>query len=501
LELDKWTPDDIAGWHSFTLPLTANVSVPFRVEYAEFYGGANITVFWYSNTQPWEAIAPARFTLASTSGQNLPPVLTSPGDQASVRTRGVSLQPIAMDPESNPLIWSASGLPEGLSINAASGRISGTVSPAASDSNNTSVSVFDGNSTSTATFSWSTSAPPANRAATLQNPGTQTSIRGSIVSFSVLANDPDDDALTWSAVGLPAGLSLNSVTGLISGTILNGAATSYGVTVTVTDPGGLSASVPFTWNTVAPPLHGLRAEYFDGLVPGAAAPILVRTDSAIDFDWGGGSPAPSVPVDYFSVRWTGSLTAPYSETFTFWVPSDNGVRVWINNQLVLDKWTPDTIAGWHTFNATLTAGATVPFKVEYAELYGGANIAVYWYSNTQAWEAIGTEKLTPAVVLPPNSALTATTMIAATQRLSLSPGPDAAFSFSRPSSSASMLALVVETSTDLVNWEVSDLPAEVSPTAEGTDRIRIRIPEPGSLGGAECRYFRVHMLVPPTPGS
>jgi len=43
-------------------------------------------------------------------------------------------------------------------------------------------------------------------------------------------------------------------------------------------------------------------------------------------------------ADSFSVRWTGFIAPLYSETYTFYSKSDNGRRVWINNQLVIDKW-------------------------------------------------------------------------------------------------------------------------------------------------------------------
>jgi hypothetical protein len=184
----------------------------------------------------------------------------------------------------------------------------------------------------------------------------------------------------------------------------------------------------------------------------------------IDFDWGNGSPSPLVPVDYFSARWTGTLTALYSETYTIYVPSDNGVRVWLNNNLILDKWTPTDISGWHNFTIPLTSGQAIPIKVEYAELYGGANISLYWFSNTQSWEAINTNRLTPAVVIPPNSAEAAPGMIARTQALTTSP---------------------------------PNLPAQIIQYSDGTDDVSLTVPTPASTPGSPARrYFRVHMVVP-----
>ncbi len=494
LVLNKWTPADISGWHNFDLALTANQAVPIKVEYSEFSGGANITLYWYSATQAWEAISSSRFKPSTSTNQA--PVLTSPGTQSNMRGRTALLALQGSDPDSNALSWSATGLPSGLTINASSGVISGTVANTAAATNNTTVVVSDGSLTASANFTWLTTAPPANVAPVVYNPGTQSSLRGSIVSLSPLAADPEGDALTWSATGLPAGLSINATSGQISGTVLTTAATSSGVTLTVRDPAGLTGSVSFTWNTTAAPLNGLRAEYFNGIVPGAGTPLLVRTDATIDFDWGGGSPDPVVPVDNFSARWTGTLTAPFSEVYSIYVPSDNGVRIWLNNQLVLDKWTPDDISGWHNFNIALTAGQAIPFKVEYAELSGGANIALYWFSNRQAWEAINPRRLSPTLVLPPNSAETATKLINDTQSLQTFGNGTNRFTFRRPSSSAGLLALIVEQSSDLQNWTITETPAQVIQRPDGSDEISIPIPAPGALQSAPNCFYRVHFVVP-----
>ena len=494
LVLDKWTPQDIAGWHNFTLPMTGNVAVPFMVEYAELNGGANITLYWFSSTLPWEAIATARFTSAAPT--NRPPVLITPASQSTVRGSIVSYQAVASDPDFNPLIWSAGGLPAGLVINAATGVISGTVPVTAAPSNSVTLTVSDGNLTTQTVFSWLTTSPPANRAPVLSNPGTQTSIRGSIVTLTPVASDPDGDALTWSATGIPAGLAINAVTGQISGTIFSNAATSYMVNVRAADPGGLASIVTFTWNTTDVPLQGLRAEYFAGMVPGAAAPLLTRTDPTIDFNWGGGSPSAAVPIDYFSARWTGLLTAPYSETYTIYAPSDNGVRIWLNNELVLDKWTPADISGWHNFTFALTAGQAIPIKVEYAELYGGANISLFWFSNTQPWAAIDPAYLNPAQVLPAGSAPSATTVVRS-QRIISSTGGGTVFTFNRPSASTADLSYIVQESEDLGLWRISNRPAKVTQMQDGTDQISLTVSTPiGFETAPRSLFFRVCMVVP-----
>ncbi len=492
LVLDKWTPTDISGWHTFTVPFTAGVAVPFKVEYSELYGGASIIVYWYSATQAWEAIATSHLTTAS--AVNHAPTLAMPATQSSVRSRSASLAMQGNDVDGNPLTYSASGLPLGLTISTSTGVISGTVASTAAASYTVNVIVSDGSLTAMVSFIWQTTAPPTNRAPSITNPGPQSSVRGSIAMLSGTASDPDGEALTWSATGLPAGLSLNASTGMVSGTVFSTAATSYGTTLTVTDPGGLAASASFTWTTTDAPTHGLRAEYFNGLTPGVGTPLLVRTDATIQFDWGAGSPDPLVPVDYFSARWTGTLTAPFTETYTFWVPSDNGVRIWIDNALVLDKWTPTDISGWHTFTVPLTAGVAVPIKVEYAELYGGATITVYWYSAQQAWEAVGTANLTPAAAALSSASASALRMVARTQALSAIPQVGASFVFTCPSLMDADTALMVEQSADLRHWTTTNFPASVTPNGNGTDTVRLIIPTPNPAAGLCNCFFRVRLL-------
>ncbi|MFF7754167.1 putative Ig domain-containing protein [Streptomyces sp. NPDC007971] len=80
---------------------------------------------------------------------------------------------------------------------------------------------------------------------TVTNPGSQSTTTGSSVSLQIKASDSAGAALTYSASGLPTGLSINSSTGLISGTAST--AGTYQVTVTAKDSTGASGSTSFTW--------------------------------------------------------------------------------------------------------------------------------------------------------------------------------------------------------------------------------------------------------------
>src|SRR5262249_30884416 len=132
----------------------------------------------------------------------------------------------------------------GLSINSTTGLISGTIGATADSSSPYVVTVTgsDGASTDSQTFSWTVSH------VLLVNPGDQTNTDGDAVSIPLSARDNDHEALTYTVTGLPAGLSANAATGLISGTVGATADTGspYAVTVTASD-GTHSGSQAFNW--------------------------------------------------------------------------------------------------------------------------------------------------------------------------------------------------------------------------------------------------------------
>ncbi len=69
------------------------------------------------------------------------------------------------------------------------------------------------------------------------------------------------------------------------------------------------------------------------------APVLIRQDASIHFDWGAGSPDPSLPADRFSARWYRYVWFA-GGTYQFVLYADDGVRFWVDDQLLVDSWTP-----------------------------------------------------------------------------------------------------------------------------------------------------------------
>ena len=101
----------------------------------------------------------------------------------------------------------------------------------------------------------------------------------------------------------------------------------------------------------------------------------MRDDTAVNFDWGYGAPAPGLPVDYFSVRWTRTLELQ-GGSYQFFAESDDGVRVWVDGQLIIDQWHNATGS---TYSTTISLSSGVhEVRVEYYEATQIAKVRVWW---------------------------------------------------------------------------------------------------------------------------
>lgn len=137
---------------------------------------------------------------------------------------------------------------------------------------------------------------------------------------------------------------------------------------------------------------GLFGEYFDN--KNLTARKLTRTDATVNFDWGSGSPDALIGTDTFSVRWSGWVHAPVSGGYTFYTTSDDGVRLWVDNQLIISNWT-DHGATENSGGITLTGGKKYDIRLEYYENGGAATIKLSWAPPGQAKQIIPMERLHP----------------------------------------------------------------------------------------------------------
>ncbi len=160
--------------------------------------------------------------------------------------------------------------------------------------------------------------------------------------------------------------------------VLNGitAAAGNGITVTFDAGNGEDASsyqnsIFYTNSTLA--TRGLTAEYFaNKTLTGTATKTQV--DKQVNFAWGAAAPAVAgIPADNFSVRWSGVIKVPVTGDYTFFVRSDDGSRLWVNNTQVVNQWN-DQAATTKQGVITLTKDVIYPIKLEYYESAGDAEI-------------------------------------------------------------------------------------------------------------------------------
>jgi len=145
--------------------------------------------------------------------------------------------------------------------------------------------------------------------------------------------------------------------------------------------GGGGARAEFSYDRIGEVMAtdgGYAAEYFANRNL-EGAPVLTGQDDAIDFDWAGGAPGDGVPADNFSARWTKSLTVEEAGSYKFTVTGDDGVRLYVDGEKVIDQW---ILQGRTTYSATqqLTQGAH-QIKLEYFEA-GGDAVAKFGYERT-----------------------------------------------------------------------------------------------------------------------
>ncbi|MBP6822654.1 MAG: hypothetical protein KA368_13985 [Acidobacteria bacterium] len=130
---------------------------------------------------------------------------------------------------------------------------------------------------------------------------------------------------------------------------------------------------PATADTLA---AGLRGEYFDN--EDFTNLKLTRTDSTIDFNWVFASPDPTINSDNFSIRWTGQLIAPATGNYVLVTQSDDGVRLWIGSQLLIDNLTPHPLSEDRSIAVSLTGGQSYNLRLEYFELTANAVVRLMW---------------------------------------------------------------------------------------------------------------------------
>ncbi|MGH9155014.1 MAG: PA14 domain-containing protein, partial [Acidimicrobiales bacterium] len=165
---------------------------------------------------------------------------------------------------------------------------------------------------------------------------------------------------------------------LASGNLVVGASTRP--LAAVGGPVGLD----FSYNSAAPTTSrvGLTGSYYTvpaspvpPAMPSAGTPAaMTRLDPSVNFWWASSSPAPVLAPTNFAVRWEGFVTVPFTGAYRFGASSDDGAKIWVDNQLIVDKWLQQS--SWPTPNygvpIQMTAGVAKAIKIEYFQGTGAS---------------------------------------------------------------------------------------------------------------------------------
>jgi hypothetical protein len=136
--------------------------------------------------------------------------------------------------------------------------------------------------------------------------------------------------------------------------------------------------------------EGLRGEYFYN--QNLTGTRVTRIDPTIDFDWGQGSPIAGIAADTFSVRWTGEIIPRYSEIYTFYATSDDGVRLWVNGQRIVNGWSA-RLRTTDVGTIALKAGNSYVIQLEFFDATVDAICSLAWASASQPYGIVPSSQL------------------------------------------------------------------------------------------------------------
>jgi beta-glucosidase len=148
-------------------------------------------------------------------------------------------------------------------------------------------------------------------------------------------------------------------------------------------------------------LPGLRGEYFDNNAL-TGSPKVVRIDPRIDFGWTFNAPAPGISTDWYSVRWSGRITAPPAGVRRLGVEGNDGYRLFVDGVLAIDNWSKRSY-GAHLADVRFTPGSSHELRLQYRESTGNARVKLVW--DTTDAQAATRSSIDTAVTLARRSAV------------------------------------------------------------------------------------------------
>jgi hypothetical protein len=205
--------------------------------------------------------------------------------------------------------------------------------------------------------------------------------------------------LNWTRVSGPGTVTFSTPSAATTTATFSTSGT-YILRLTASD-GALSTSddVTVTVNpaSTGPTGTGLTGRYYNDAKTSArfTTLVLTRLDGSINFNWNDGAPAPGVQRDHFSVRWTGQIEVPVTGTYRFATTADNGVRLWVNGQRLINSWAGHAGDISSSAGITLTAGVRYAILLDFYERDALAQIQLRWTPPGQPESVIPSTALFP----------------------------------------------------------------------------------------------------------
>ena len=281
--------------------------------------------------------------------------------------------------------------------------------------------------------------PSATQPADAMTPATDTGtisvVRGGTLHFNTITVP-----LTWSGTAssmvdyaaMPSSVTFPPKVGVINLTLIplvnanrRTAATATGrvtpsasyaignsaaATVTISPPGNATGT-GLTGNYYNSDSATVNAAYNQANLFNPAKLALSRTDPGIDFIWTNPLPIPGTYNNstYYTVAWAGQVQPQYSETYYFDIKADDGAKLWVNGQLIINTWayqSTDRIG-----SIALQAGVLYDIRMEFYNAAGGAEAHLYWYSNSRTRQIIPANRLYPLTASAPPAITSPTTVV------------------------------------------------------------------------------------------
>lgn len=163
--------------------------------------------------------------------------------------------------------------------------------------------------------------------------------------------------------------------------------------------GSATAENDYLINAVIGTGNGLRGSYFNGLQDPSGSPTAWELDPVINFNWGGNSPIAGVAGTNWAGEWSGQIQAETTGAYTLTTNSDDGVRVYIDGQLVIDNYTYHG-ATYNSATLNFNAGQKYDIDIKYFQGGGASTLQLFWQAQGLPFQIVPTTQLYAAPAAP-----------------------------------------------------------------------------------------------------